>query len=1553
MVSAGCHTGSDASSRSQEFAEYYLRYEERGVVQPVEFVFSGCSVEVLATGSGFGGDWWRVREDASGVLLMSFAVGGVWEGKSFSFATSLDGLGNLEGFGDSFFNDRMVIPVNVSLVQGGPLWETCSGNGLCQVAGVDQPACICDDGFLGALCEEAEPPPVISYVQPGGAGGVGFDGSEGDGSAAVPFASLRSALSSSDASGPRMLMLLPGRYKGRDNTLIKFEPVETLENFPLPTARLVFNSTHGAAETVVDCESATSFLQFNSGAAWYADVTLERITMHNCTTPPGGTAGPLTFQYGAGNILLRDMVFSQNVGYCRGGAVHLSSCSAVTLLGCRFEANRVYHNFSQSSQLLGGMGGGLYALNSEQLIVRGSEFLSNWAQSAGGAINANELAGMTLEQVVLAGNVADLAGGALFVYRGIDIKMIDTLIANNTVSSTDDSQGIFSFLKNNAGCGGGIMFENSNADMRNMELSGNEAQIRGGGLYSSSDVNLKVDGVLMSRNRCAGAGGALSLITTDLTLANTQITSNAVLEVGGALECTQGIVRLDSGVIDVSRNNASRGGGMYLYSCDLDVQKLGPGEFAAGEMQLEGNIAILNGGALFLIAGSKVRLPETFAMVFRHNVVSREGEGGGGLHSSRGCEVHLVGAAFLGNLASKSKGGALYSEGGLVNITGTRFEGNSAMDGAAVALVLETRADGLGDTGSRIESSTFEAHLANRDGAVFHVARQEESQGGLPILAELSLTGNVAKGGGHLIFWDPGAVSGAKAEPLRCQRCIDANNTAAYSTESGLAAGVSRLVTEPVHAKEETGGEVVAQAIVVDLVDMFNQSVVTDSSTLVYAESVTAACKLSGTARLAAETGKAVFDSMALVGSPGTRCEVVFTATGNTGDLATGTAVMLRMCEPGEYLNGMVCVQCLPGQLSFDNESACEPCDLGSASNDSDVDLWCPGGAQYAVNSGRYVAPSAAGCGANSSAARCLLDRVYECINEGACDADLDDDDARVGSSADDVASLQLCDLNKFGGGLICGGGMRGVCSNDHFSTFIGGTATCQKCPSRGVTITLAVISGVLTALFAFLLALLCYRVSLTKKGCTPERMKSARILNRARITLSLVIGHLQVFGQLQTVYGEASVPAFIGKFSARFDFLNMSPQVILNTECLAYHFSDISDTQLFWTEFYSSAFMPLMLPAFIGVLCALFIRWGQRSLDDESLRREFTQRAATSCFALIFFLLMLLHPGISTTMFLVFRCEKYHYEEDHTQWWLSVQNSIECYTTMWWISACVASFCVATFSIGFPLAIFISMRHLRGYVHVRMRLVDALRRMRKISSGAWIPTTRVMELRLEDKSASFRGKRKTRVSRIGIGMKQALTRAVSNAWNDIFDTDDADSTDSELAMIELYIPKSDISKEFAQKSKLENLPTDPTDSATDAVPPLPEEANSAGVELHEKSTTRAMIISDSEDACAAVLEVDGESLHIAVFSKLSMMDGSDFEVVPVTRLDGGEALAIFGQAHEPYEDSLEPVVPETHDMRSGVLPVELWAMHYLVQRGVWLHALHIQLYDTFANNGE
>ncbi|KAK3271539.1 hypothetical protein CYMTET_20120 [Cymbomonas tetramitiformis] len=294
------------------------------------------------------------------------------------------------------------------------------------------------------------------------------------------------------------------------------------------------------------------------------------------------------------------------------------------------------------------------------------------------------------------------------------------------------------------------------------------------------------------------------------------------------------------------------------------------------------------------------------------------------------------------------------------------------------------------------------------------------------------------------------------------------------------------------------------------------------------------------------------------------------------------------------------CTPCPAGTLSFSNATECIECPEGAAYNSSTVDIWCPGGSDFIIPAGSWLAPSAAHC---ASDARCLLERVYPCDLADACTWE---GGLRRGSSAADVARLHLCNDEQYNGNLLCGGTLHVVCSNGHYPAASWSGKACVACDSH--TVVLAQTIGGVLLLFLLLsavaIAFLLYGAyssegSSSSVSRARTSSETAVMVMKARTALSMAIGNMQVVGQTGAIYGKHAPPVFV-EMADMFNFLNFDFRLMLKPECLIFRFmpqsADGSSVQAYWAYFYQIMTLPFLVVGITLLIHRYTSRYHSRS---------------------------------------------------------------------------------------------------------------------------------------------------------------------------------------------------------------------------------------------------------------------------------------------------------------------------------------------------------------------
>lgn len=389
---------------------------------------------------------------------------------------------------------------------------------------------------------------------------------------------------------------------------------------------------------------------------------------------------------------------------------------------------------------------------------------SNIANYGGGVYVNNALFEMTRSGDVsgsITNNIALVNGGGLYVVSAPATIAGD--ISNNTAAN--NGGGVYlegasiSFTGNifdnkagyngdtpieGQGNGGGIYVTSDYTDDTNVKeatingtISGNYANLNGGGVYAKDGAVVNISGGdIHSNNATNGNGGGVYA-----TEANTYIEikgghigledmPNMAINGGGVYidgarfildktESSEGsigynIALADGGggyfyntTVQIKGNindNISKGngGGIYLTNATVTVEGDIINNYSTSSQQLRATVG--NGGGAYLVNSSVLN------MGTNGNITYNTTDGnGGGIAAYTGSTVNLGGGVISHNMANYGSGGGVYADGSLVEITGSDISENNALNGGGVAafndsainlggglITLNTANDGFG-----------------------------------------------------------------------------------------------------------------------------------------------------------------------------------------------------------------------------------------------------------------------------------------------------------------------------------------------------------------------------------------------------------------------------------------------------------------------------------------------------------------------------------------------------------------------------------------------------------------------------------------------------------------------------------------------------------------------------------------------------------------------------------------------------------------------------------------------------------------------------------------
>lgn len=347
------------------------------------------------------------------------------------------------------------------------------------------------------------------------------------------------------------------------------------------------------------------------GAGDYSKVTINAGTISENKTSNNNGGGGIFVKPNAvlnmngGNI-------SQNTASA-GGGVYLDETAVLTMTGGKVNSNTAEN----------GNGGGIFSAATATLEISNAELSGNTASVQGGAINLNKAASkeagtkLTLTDVIMKDNkTSTKSSGAIFVgaYRELEINGVDTLISGNNAKTTGGAIGTA---------------DNAVVTMNAGTISGNVANAAdGGGAIFLWNATFTMNGGSFSGNVAKkGNGGAIVGAGT----------SSVITVTGGA----------------ISNNEAGGGSGGAIHAVEAT-------EVSLSNVELNGNKASVQGGAISLAAGSKAttKVPTLTDVAIKDNTTSTKSSGAIYVGKYRNLEINGVQTVISGN-SSKTTGGAI------------------------------------------------------------------------------------------------------------------------------------------------------------------------------------------------------------------------------------------------------------------------------------------------------------------------------------------------------------------------------------------------------------------------------------------------------------------------------------------------------------------------------------------------------------------------------------------------------------------------------------------------------------------------------------------------------------------------------------------------------------------------------------------------------------------------------------------------------------------------------------------------------------------------------
>lgn len=245
----------------------------------------------------------------------------------------------------------------------------------------------------------------------------------------------------------------------------------------------------------------------------------------------------------------------------------------------------------------------------------------------GGAIYALTNQTVTLQSSVVQSNTVDGNGSGIYRTLG-PLVLIDSVVKGNI--ALQDGAGVY-------------VDEMASLSVQNSTFDDNYAFRNGGGIFANEDSVITVEGSVFTYNQADSGGGLYLELSTTVDIATSEIANNMVSNEGGGIYNRETLNISDT---TVRMNDADGGGGLYAGSnSQVSVKRstffensagtgagilMGSGHVDLYNSTLSGNIALMNGGGLYLAYSGAT------ADLFYSTLVENSADSGGGIYSFGG-----------------------------------------------------------------------------------------------------------------------------------------------------------------------------------------------------------------------------------------------------------------------------------------------------------------------------------------------------------------------------------------------------------------------------------------------------------------------------------------------------------------------------------------------------------------------------------------------------------------------------------------------------------------------------------------------------------------------------------------------------------------------------------------------------------------------------------------------------------------------------------------------------------------------------------------------------
>ena len=337
-----------------------------------------------------------------------------------------------------------------------------------------------------------------------------------------------------------------------------------------------------------------------------------------------------------GTLIITDSTVSGNTAR-GGGGVHAAGVTGSSPASLTVQRSTIAGNEAHSA------GGGVAAGHEGNVRIVDSVIAENLAESHGGGIDVGGKGSFTLEGGEVRGNATPGDGAGLSTSLEGRAEIIGTLFRENRAGIPVEGE------IPEGGGGGADLGGSGPVEVTDATFEANSASGEGGGILLTNNASIDITDTVVTGNT-AGAGAGIENAAMDVTLTRLTITGNEAELDGGGIE-SQGsgsFVIIDTMIAD---NTAENGGGfanaadgaLHIQGTTIwnnralqrfeDDSGLGGGIYSLGDaaalyenVTVAGNVAAIRGGGVYIDADAPVHI--TSATIAHNSAPIASGIGG-------------------------------------------------------------------------------------------------------------------------------------------------------------------------------------------------------------------------------------------------------------------------------------------------------------------------------------------------------------------------------------------------------------------------------------------------------------------------------------------------------------------------------------------------------------------------------------------------------------------------------------------------------------------------------------------------------------------------------------------------------------------------------------------------------------------------------------------------------------------------------------------------------------------------------------------------------------